>query len=399
MKNNRNYKVLYLLNSTLQLSGATKSFLLMLKGVMDYGVNPIVVVPDANGVTTILQQMGIRVVVVPFRMNAYPPVECVKDWLLFIPRLIGRLGLNTIAIIKLRKIFADEKLDIIHTNVSVIDIGIRLSELLCVPHIYHIREYGDWDFGYHHFPCRKSYLRKLRKNGSWSIFITKSLKTYYGMDNNPTSSVIYNPICHSSYTVVNEIKKPYFLYAGRLDRGKGVFDLIKAYIFYKSHVSNPLYLYIAGDSNSEDKVIIESMVKEEHIEHLVSFLGYREDVDLLMQEATAIIIPSYNEAFGRCLTEAMFNGCLTIGRDTGGTREQYDNGKELIGREIGLRFSTVEELAVCMNDVSNMPKCQVSQMVNDAQKVVTELYSIENNVKEVIRLYDNIKYVNSTVSH
>lgn len=394
-----NIKVLYILNSTLEYGGATKSFLLMLKGVMDYGVNPIVVVPDANGVTTTLQQMGIRVVVVPFRMNAYPPVECVKDFLLFIPRLIGRLSLNTLAVRKLRKIFMGENLDIVHSNVSVIDIGIRLSELLHVPHIYHIREYGDKDFGYHHFPCRESYLRKLRKDGCWSIFITKALKSYYEMDINPTSSVIYNPIYSSSYAVVNEMKKPYFLYAGRLDRGKGVFDLIKAFIFYKSHVSNPLYLYIAGDSNSEDKVIIESMVKEEQIEHLVSFLGYREDVDLLMQEATAIIIPSYNEAFGRCLTEAMFNGCLTIGRDTGGTREQYDNGKELIGREIGLRFSTVEELAVCMNDVSNMPKCQVSQMINDAQKVVTELYSIENNVKEVIRLYDNIKYVNSTLFH
>lgn len=397
--NNNKYKVLYILNSTLEFAGATKSFLLMLKGVMEYGVNPIVVVPDANGVATTLHNMGIRVVVVPFRMNVYPPLECVKDFLLFMPRLLGRLSLNTLAVRKLRKIFTGEKLDIVHSNVSVIDIGIRLSELLHVPHIYHIREYGDRDFGYYHFPCRENYLRKLQKDGSWSIFITKALKSYYEMDITPTSSVIYNPIYSSSYAVVNEMKKPYFLYAGRLDREKGIFDLIKAYIIYKSHVSNPLHLYIAGDSNSEDKVIIRSMVKEEQIEHLVSFLGYREDVSILMQEATAIIIPSYNEAFGRCLTEAMFNGCLTIGRDTGGTREQYDNGKELIGREIGMRFSTIEELAVCMNDITKMPKCQISQMINDAQKVVKKLYSIENNVKEVIRLYDSIKYVNCTVFH
>lgn len=397
--NNNKYTVLYILNSTLEFGGATKSFLLMLKGVMEYGVNPIVVVPDANGVATTLHNMGIRVVVVPFRMNVYPPLECVKDFLLFMPRLLGRLSLNTLAVRKLRKIFTGEKLDIVHSNVSVIDIGIRLSELLHVPHIYHIREYGDRDFGYYHFPCRENYLRKLQKDGSWSIFITKALKSYYEMDSTPTSSVIYNPIYSSSYAVVNEMKKPYFLYAGRLDKEKGIFDLIKAYIIYKSHVSNPLHLYIAGDSNSEDKVIIRSMVKEEQIEHLVSFLGYREDVSILMQEATAIIIPSYNEAFGRCLTEAMFNGCLTIGRDTGGTREQYDNGKELIGREIGMRFSTIEELAVCMNDITKMPKCQISQMINDAQKVVKKLYSIENNVKEVIRLYDSIKYVNCTVFH
>ena len=392
MKDNKNYKVLYLLNSTLQLSGATKSFLLMLKGVMEYGVNPIVVVPDTNGVTTTLQQMGIRLVVVPFRMNAYPPVKCIKDWLLFIPRLIGRLSLNTLAVRKLRMIFKGENLDIIHSNVSVIDIGIRLSRQLRVPHIYHNREYGDRDFGFRYFPCRKRYLRNLRKNSNWSIFITKALKTYYGMDNNPNSYVIYNPIYSSSYSLVNNIKKPYFLYAGRLDRGKGVFDLINAYIIYVTEVSDPLQLYIAGNTDGDGNDIMVDMVREANIGQLVTFLGYRDDVALLMQEAIAIVVPSYYEAFGRCLTEAMFNDCLTIGRDTGGTQEQYDNGKELLGREIGIRFSTIEELALCMKKVSNMSKCQVSQMTNDAQKVVKKLYSIENNVKQVIKLYDRIKY-------
>ena len=397
MKDNRNYNVLYLLNSTLQLSGATKSFLLMLKGVMEHGVNPIVVVPDTKGVTTTLRKMGVRIVVIPFRMNTYPPVDCTKDWLLFIPRLIGRLSINTLAISKLRKVFANESLDIIHSNVSVIDIGIRLSKLLRIPHIYHIREYGDRDFGYHHFPCRKRYLSDLRKDSNWSIFITKALKTYYEMDNNPTSYVIYNPIYSSSYALVNNIKKPYFLYAGRLDKGKGVFDLIKAYIIYVTEVSDPLQLYIAGSTDGDGNSIMVDMVREANIGHLVTFLGYRDDVALLMQEAIAIVVPSYYEALGRCLTEAMFNGCLTIGRDTGGIREQYNNGKELLGREIGIRFSTVEELALCMKKVSNMSKCQVSQMTYDAQQVVTNLYSIENNVKEVIQLYDRIKYGNESV--
>ena len=395
---NKTIKVLYVLNSTLEFGGATKSFLLMLKGLMKHGITPIVVVPDTDGIAGTLEKMGVRVIAVPFRFNTYPPVTDAKDCLLFFPRFIGRLVLNCLAVRKLRELLKNEPLDIIHSNVSVIDIGIRLAESFHIPHIYHIREYGDKDFGYHHIPCRKWFLKRLRQEGCWSIFITKALKSYYQMDDYPYSTVVYNPIYPADYTLFNENKKPYFLYAGRLDRGKGVFDLIKAYIIYVSKVSDPLPLSIAGDTNSDDKTMMSNMVREAKIENLVHFLGYQDNVASLMQEATAIIIPSYHEAFGRCLAEAMFNGCLTIGRDTGGTREQYDNGQEILGREIGLRFSSVQELAERMKEVTGMSTKQIARMVCDAQTVVSGLYSTENNVREIIRLYHKIKQVNNTVS-
>ena len=63
-----------------------------------------------------------------------------------------------------------------------------------------------------------------------------------------------------------------------------------------------------------------------------------------MRQAKAIIIPSHNEGFGRCMPEAMFNGCLCIGHDTGGTKEQMDNGTEATGEDIALRYQTEDQL-------------------------------------------------------
>ena len=395
---NKTIRVLYVLNSTLEYGGATKSFLLMLKGLTEHGVIPTVVVPDTQGVYGTLEKMGIRVVAVPFRFNTYPPTTSAKDRMMFLPRIAGRMFLNSMAVRKLKKLLRDDALDIIHSNVSIIDIGARLSESFHIPHIYHIREYGDKDFGYRQIPCRQWFLKLLQKKWCWSIFITKALKSYYEMDGNPNSTVIYNPIYSANYAVLNENKKPYFLYAGRLDRGKGVFDLLEAYIRYTSAEPQPLHLYIAGDTNGGDKHVMAHMAREAGIEKLVHFLGYRDDIATLMQEATAIVIPSYHEAFGRCLTEAMFNGCLTIGRNTGGTREQYDNGMEILGREIGLRFSSTEELVTHLKDVTKMSKEQILRIVGDAQKVVTELYSIENNVRKIHQFYHHIKYKSDTVS-
>jgi len=47
----------------------------------------------------------------------------------------------------------------------------------------------------------------------------------------------------------------------------------------------------------------------------------RDDVYAIMSRATALIVPSHFEGFGRITAEAMFNGCLVAGYNSAGTRE------------------------------------------------------------------------------
>jgi glycosyltransferase involved in cell wall biosynthesis len=109
-----------------------------------------------------------------------------------------------------------------------------------------------------------------------------------------------------------------------------------------------------------------------------------------MQQARAIIIPSRFEGFGLCMPEAMFNGCLAIGRNTGGTKEQLDNGLRLQGSEIALRYDTTNELTHLLCEISQSPIAQYQPMVERAFHTVNQLYTEENNAREIFQFYQSI---------
>ena len=121
-------------------------------------------------------------------------------------------------------------------------------------------------------------------------------------------------------------------------------------------------------------------------------MGPRKDIISLMQKAKAIIIPSLNEGFGRCMPEAMFNGCLAIGRDTGGTKEQMDNGLEYTGKDIALRFKTMEQLVSHFMDISKQPLDFFHDMIQSAFITVNHFYSSESNTNKILSLYGRILF-------
>ena len=48
----------------------------------------------------------------------------------------------------LRKVVKEQSIDIIHTNSSVLNTGGILAVMTGVPHVWHIREFGQEDFGF-----------------------------------------------------------------------------------------------------------------------------------------------------------------------------------------------------------------------------------------------------------
>ena len=132
--------VLYVLHETLSMAGSAKSFKIMMRGLMQHGISPIVVMPDNKGIYDELSDWGIRTIVIPYRYNTYPWVHSAKDVLLFFPRLIARRIVNGLAVKKIVRDLKDYDVQLVHTNVSVCGIGYAVSRKLGVPHIYHIRE-------------------------------------------------------------------------------------------------------------------------------------------------------------------------------------------------------------------------------------------------------------------
>jgi glycosyltransferase involved in cell wall biosynthesis len=202
--------------------------------------------------------------------------------------------------------------------------------------------------------------------------------------------VIYDGVLSNTHCYYQTEKKPYFLFAGRLEKAKGILPLIDAYANYCRLHPLPLPLYIAGSGTESYTQLVKDKITQHAIEHNVQFLGMRDDILSLYKEATALVVPSISEGFGFITAEAMFSGCLVIGNDTAGTKEQFDNGKEITGQEIALRYNTQEQLTQHLMDVTNKTINHYEPMILRAQQVVSQLYSTEAHVKNIYRFYHRI---------
>lgn len=377
-------KVAYILHDTDASGGAYKSFLPMLHAIMKKGVEPLVVVPNYNGLTKDLQAKGIPTLVLDYRLNTYPYESSFKDYLLWVPRLIARRIVNGMAVRKL--VSAIQGYDIVHTNVSVIDIGARAAKIVGIPHIYHFREYsGLKDMRY--YPSRKRFYQSV----THAICITRGVQEDHHLTTNTV--VIYDGIPDTASlnrVTIAPNEQKYLLFAGRLEQNKGIEDLLEAY----AGSDQTLPLWVAGSALKPSYLQkLQKKAEQLNILSKVLFLGNRNDVLELMAHARATIVPSYSEGFGRVLPEAMLMRCMTIGRNTTGTKEQYDNGLRLTGAEIGLRFSTTQELTERLNEVLRTPPEVWNEYRERAYTTVSTLYTDQACSEAVMKIYNDIRNI------
>lgn len=388
-------KILYIASDTPMTGGATKSFLAMLREVDKYGVSYEVVCPDEKGLTKHLREYGIKVHVVPYRHAILPLVNTIFDVVKWLPRLIHNYWLTAKAIRHVTTIAQNFSPDIIHENSSVLNVGYQVAKRLNLPDVIHIREYGDLDFNMK-IPGIK---RRLSSPFTYTISITKDILRHRNQETNPNAVQIYNGIIKSEQIRYQANKQDYLLFAGRIEPAKGITDLINAYISYALAIKNPLRLWIAGACNYPEYLKeLKKKVADNGLEKMVRWIGETSNVDDLMYEASATIVPSRFEGLGRVLPEAMANGCLCIGRNTGGTKEQMDNGRKLTGKDIAFSFDNAEQLTHILISMTNrmseghsfIPNGEFYDMIHRSQYAVNEYFSEEKFGKRLMDFYRKI---------
>ena len=386
-------RVLYVANSVSLSGGDNKSLLTLLRGVRSKGVEPFVVVPGNTELCCLLKKEGFPVAVVNYRMNVYPNFSTLMDKVLFVPRLFCRRVIERVAVRQISQLCREWKIDVVHSNVSVLTCGLTAARNCRLPHVTHVREFVDLDFALHPYPCMKSFYARLKGADSYVICITRDIQHHHGFEGDHVIQ-IYNGITARGSDTAEQTEfsgERYFLYAGRIEMAKGVMQLIEAYADFIDRHQDGYPLKLAGGTSDVAYMKeLKHYVVSRGIESKVQFLGVRSDVGALMKDAQALVVPSVFEAFGRCLPEAMLNGCLTIGRNTGGTKEQYDNGLRECGKEIGLRYTTTAELTACLTRVFLTDGAEFARMRLLAKEVVSKLYSPDVYVDSVCALYKRI---------
>ncbi len=131
------------------------------------------------------------------------------------------------------------------------------------------------------------------------------------------------------------IDTPYFAFAGRLEKTKGIYTLLHAFrrLVERGELEDSAKLLIAGgDTDSVDPV--NKLPKHqalraaiEGLENRIDFIGRQSQRQLasLFKGATATIVPSHYESFGMVAAEAQACGCPVIASKVGGLAEVVKN--------------------------------------------------------------------------
>jgi glycosyltransferase involved in cell wall biosynthesis len=377
-------KVLFIAPTEAKHAGDNKSLLHLLDGLLLYNVTPLIVTSSTESAVEFIKKgFECEVLPYPFRFTALCPSY--KNW-----QEIIRFPYNMLLLIAgifiankaLNKLIHKFNPDIIHSNTSQTIIGYNSSKLNKIPHFWHIREFIDLDFNTHLIFSKKHHRKILREPNNHLIIITECVRKHYQTPTN--SRVIYDGVLKASRFQFKVDKEKHFLFVGRLTEMKGIFLLLNAFIKF-CKVNKEYNLVLAGEKmNDAEFDLLNKLVSENGLVDRVKFLGNRDDVFELMSTATALIVPSLNEAFGRITVEAMFNGCLVIGNDSSGTQEILKK------EDLGILFSGEEELTLKMQMVATNGIEAYFPLIQKAQERAIKLYSEEQNANLIFEYYQEV---------
>jgi glycosyltransferase involved in cell wall biosynthesis len=156
------------------------------------------------------------------------------------------------------------------------------------------------------------------------------------------------------------------LFAGRICRPKGVFDLIRG--FAKTRCSAPVRLTIVGAG--PDRPEAEELARKIGVADRVKFVGAVPSIAPYLLESHVLVLPSYSEGIPRVVMEAFAAGVPVIGTAIPGMRQ-------LVEHEItGLLVPTGEpvSLASALERMCEDPEL-AQRMASMARQVVNEKFS------------------------
>ena len=369
--------VMYICND-LGIGGATLSLIDTLEQMRGY-VNCIVVIRQQYDIIYHLEKLNIQYYIVPF--------EC--DYGLKENNSLEKMELNFIedydSAKHLVEIIHNEKIDLIHINSSVSNVGAIAGLMAGIPYIWHIREliHDHFNCCYYNEDLKRELFNKAARIISISDCVKKKVLETYKIE----SIRMYNGLDIDKYENVIDDKNTYnrnFLMAGIISEEKGQWDAIRAVEFLIKKGYTDIKLYIIGNANEVFKWSVEKYVKRHDLNNNIYFISFKEDLMLFRKKVSYSITGSKMEALGRSTIEAMLAGNIVIGADTGGT-------KELIGLEEKRGYlyeqGNYENLALVLEKVINESDAIKKRIQKSAQIYAIKEFDSVKYCKELYQVY------------
>lgn len=375
--------VLFVNFASENLDGATLSLIDLIDGIKNK-VHPIVLLRTKGKVHDYLVEHGVECIVHYFIEDAIAKPSKLRQYIkyaaIILPTLYKYSQTNRECIKGVCEELKNRKIDIVHTNNTVLDIGYYLAKSLHAKHVWHLRGFMDLGLGWMPLKGWHDYRRKLADSDA-VIGITNAVLYHYIPKDSSNAHKIFDAVKQSDGTSIVLPKEKFFLFcAGLLTEQKGYHLAVEA--FAKSGLYKEGYrLRVIGSQLPKYGEMVQSLINNYGITDYVDHLGRISDVKSHFEKATAFLMCSENEGLGRVTVEAMLYGCPVIGRSSGGTKEIVLND------QTGYSFDTSSECAALMIKIAHE---DVTSIIKQAQKFACHNFSIEDYGSKILDVYNSI---------
>lgn len=269
--------------------------------------------------------------------------------------------------------------DVVYTNTSTVDIGARIALKNKIPHIWHIREFGNADFGFLPVVSRYSQ-KKIFKKSARIILISKALEYQYSFIESEKRIVIYNGFNISKLISKQDhklnINLVNVLITGQVSESKGQVQGIRAVANLREKGIN-IELTLAG--NVDQDYLKAACKKLGDTKKWLHVLGPVSDMKALRESMDLELVCSRSEAFGRVTIEAMLHNIPVIGAHTGGTPELISDCKTGMLFEYGNVNQLEEKVLLLIKTPSLYNKIQLKARVYASQ------FTLEHTVSQILK--------------
>lgn len=372
-----------------KLGGATISLLALIDEMVSHGHSVRVVVPTSKcPLAKELQKRGIEYYACFFAWWMRP-----KFWNSIIKLIYKTLyWLEPLQVwFVYRRVRRDSFApDIVHTNSSVTDFGAKIAAKFGCKHIWHVREFGLWDYDLEYaIPEQRAY-NYMQSNSSKIVFISNTLLKYFDGKIDSNRQVIYNGVSDKyriDYSDKSSNRDVVFLVSSNINRNKRQMDVLCATKLLCDEGISDFKVKVAGaPSSMSDSIKYYQEMKEyaddSKLWDRVELLGRVSDMVSLRKNTDVEIVPSSMEAFGRVTVEAFFSSSPVIASDTGANAELVQDGVTGFLYECG----NAEDLKEKMKNVITNRNL-ISTMGRSAYDDATERFTASENARQIELLY------------
>ena len=184
-------------------------------------------------------------------------------------------------------------------------------------------KYGTSELDYHRWSMQYA-VRRAAKIITISQFTKQELQDIYPVPDHQVA-VVYNGFSGDEYRYLPDATQPdepYMLYVGRIEQKKNIPRLIQAWAVAREQYHIPHKLYLVG-SEGYGYSEVEELIEQHKLQDVVVRPGYvpQEEMNKLMNQASAFVFPTRYEGFGIPVLEALAAGTTVACSDIPPLRE------------------------------------------------------------------------------